>query len=43
MNSGGDGMSVEFGVVCLGAAVAISISLAFAAWFEQSKNKADDE
>ena len=37
-----DGMSVEFGVICLGAAFAISVSLIVAAWFEQSKNKTDD-
>ena len=42
MRSGNDAMSVEFGVVCLGAAIAISISLAFAAWFEQSKGKTGD-
>ena len=37
-----DCMSVEFGVICLGAAFAISVSLIVAAWFEQSKNKTDD-
>jgi hypothetical protein len=32
-------MSIELGVVCVGAAIAISISFAFAAWFERSKTK----
>ena len=32
-------MSIELGVVCIGAAIAISISFAFAAWFERSKTK----
>ena len=32
-------MSIELGIVCIGAAIAISISFAFAAWFERSKTK----
>jgi hypothetical protein len=34
-------MSIELGIVCIGASIAISISFAFAAWFERSKTKSD--
>ena len=34
-------MSIELGIVCIGASIAISISFAIAAWFERSKTKKD--
>ena len=34
-------MSIELGIVCIGASIAISLSFAFAAWFERSKTKKD--
>ena len=38
----GCGMPVEFGVVCIGAGVAIGISLGVAVWFERWKAKQPD-
>ena len=35
-------MPVEFGVVCIGAGIAIGISLGVAVWFERWKAKQPD-
>ena len=38
----GGGMPVEFGIICIGAGIAIGISLAVAVWFERWKAKQPD-
>ena len=38
----GGGMPVELGVICIGAGIAIAVSLGVAVWFERWKAKQPD-